>query len=376
MDLPEYVPVYSSMNSLESQIFAWVLHFRQLSYKLDYRENQTGVQRLKNIQEDIKTGKFKQAYLLYGEEAYLKQQYKRNLVKALNPDDDTMNFTRYEGKGIDVRELLSLCDTMPFFAERRVVLLEDTGFFKNKCEELADYMKALPDYLYLVFCESEVDKRSRMYKAVKACGSIGEFKQQDEKTLMRWAAGILGKNGRRITQRDVELLLTMTGTDMGNIRMELEKLISYTVGRDVVTAADIQAVCTTQTTNKIFDMVRAVTEKNQKRALDLYYDLLTLREPPMRILFLLAKQFRQICLTKKMSQEGLSQTGIASKLGVPSFVVRNLASCARSYTVEELENAVRDFVDAEEAVKTGTLGDVLSVELLIVKYSSARAVRA
>ena len=85
---------------------------------------------MKNIQEDIKSGKFKQAYLLYGEEAYLKQQYKRNLVKALNPDDDTMNFARYEGKGIDVRELLSLFDTMPFFAERRVVLLEDTGFFK------------------------------------------------------------------------------------------------------------------------------------------------------------------------------------------------------------------------------------------------------
>ena len=321
---------------------------------------------MKNIQEDIKSGKFKQAYLLYGEEAYLKQQYKRNLVKALNPDDDTMNFARYEGKGIDVRELLSLFDTMPFFAERRVVLLE------NKCEELADYMKNLPDYLYLVFCESEVDKRSRMYKAVKACGSIGEFKQQDEKTLMRWAAGILGKNGRKITQRDVELLLSMTGTDMGNLRMELEKLISYTEGREVVTGEDIRAVCTTQTTNKIFDMVRAVTEKNQKRALDLYYDLLTLREPPMRILFLLAKQFRQICLTKKLSEEGLSQTEIASKLGVPSFVVRNLESCARAYTVEELENAVRDFVDAEEAVKTGTLGDVLSVELLIVKYSSAR----
>ena len=211
-----------------------------------------------------------------------------------------------------------------------------------------------------------------MYKAVKACGSIGEFKQQDEKTLMRWAAGILGKNGRKITQRDVELLVSMTGTDMGNLRMELEKVIAYTEGRDVVTGEDIRTVCTTQTTNKIFDMVRAVTEKNQKRALDLYYDLLTLREPPMRILFLLAKQFRQICLTKKLSGEGLSQTEIASKLGVPSFVVRNLATCARAYTVEELEGAVRDFVDAEEAVKTGTLGDVLSVELLIVKYSSAR----
>ncbi|WP_373214368.1 DNA polymerase III subunit delta [Ruminococcus sp. 5_1_39BFAA] len=328
---------------------------------------------MKNIQEDIKTGKFKQAYLLYGDEAYLKQQYKHNLQKALNPDGDSMNYSHYEGKGIDVRGLIDLCETMPFFAERRVILLEDTGFFKNKCDEFADYMKELPDYLCLIFSESEVDKRSRMYKAVKSCGRIAEFIKQDEKTLMRWAAGILGREGKKITQRDMELLLTKTGVDMGNIRMELEKLITYTGERDVVTGADIEAVCTTQTQNKIFDMVRAVTEKNQKRALDLYYDLLTLKEPPMRILFLLAKQFRQLLLTKKFMQAGMSQPEIASGLSVPSFVVRNIVSCAKSYTVEELEQAVEDFVDAEEAVKTGRLQDVLSVELLIVKYSSARA---
>lgn len=328
---------------------------------------------MKSIQEDIKTGNFKTAYLLYGEEPYLKHQYKHNLVNALNPDGDTMNFSHYEGKGIDVKAVIDLCETMPFFADYRVLLIEDSGFFKNKCDELADYMKELPDYVRIIFVESEVDKRSRMYKAVKACGRIVEFSRQNEKTLMTWAAGILKKEGRRITQRDMELLLTKTGTDMGNLRMELEKLITYTMGRDVVTARDIEAVCTTQTPNKIFDMVRAVTEKNQKRALELYYDLLTLKEPPMRILFLLAKQFRQLLLTKKLSSEGASQAEIASRLGVPSFVVRNIASCARSYDTEELEQAVADFVDAEEAVKTGRLGDVLSVELLIVKYSSARA---
>lgn len=327
---------------------------------------------MKSIQEDIKTGNFKQSYLLFGEEAYLKHQYKEKLLNALNPDGDTMNFSRYEGKGVDVKQLIDLCETMPFFAERRIILLEDTGFFKNKCEELADYMKSLPDYLVLVFSESEVDKRSRMYKAVKSGGRVTEFAKQDEKTLMRWAAGILGKEGRKITQRDMELFLTKTGTDMGNIRMELEKLITYTEGQDIVSTEDIEAVCVTQTTNKIFDMVRAVTEKNQKRALELYYDLLTLKEPPMRILFLLAKQFRQLLLTKKMSGEGASQNEIATRLGVPSFVVRNISACARSYTVEELEHAVEDFVDAEEAVKTGRLGDVLSVELLIVKYSSGR----
>ena len=325
---------------------------------------------MKNIQSDIKSGNFKQAYLLYGDEAYLKQQYKHNLVKALNPDGDTMNFNHYEGKGVDVKQLIDLCETMPFFADRRVILLEDTGFFKNKSEELADYMKELPDYLCMVFVESEVDKRNRMYKAVKACGTIAEFARQDEKTLMRWAAGILGKAGKKITQRDMELLLTKTGTDMGNLRMELEKLICYTEGRDVVTAEDIEEICTTQTTNRIFDMVRAVTEKNQKRALDLYYDLLTLKEPPMRILFLLAKQYRQLLQVKQFAEAGLAQQEMASKLGVPSFAVRNIASCARAYTISELEQAIKDFVDAEESVKTGRLEDKLSVELLIIKYSS------
>ena len=324
---------------------------------------------MKSLQEDLKTGNFKKAYLLFGEEAYLRQQYKEKLIKALNPQDDTMNFTRYEGKGIEVREMIDLCETMPFFADCRVILVENSGFFKNKCEELADYMKALPDYIRMIFVEEEVDKRSRMYKAVKAEGRVTEFTRQDEKSLMSWAAGLLGREGRKIKASDMELFLTKTGTDMGNIRMELEKLVAYTQGREIVTAEDIEAVCTTQTANKIFDMVRAVTEKNQKRALELYYDLLTLKEPPMRILFLLAKQFHQLFLSKKMAEEGLSQTEIASRLGVPSFVARNIMACARAYSAKELQKAEEDFVEAEEAVKTGRLQDVLSVELLIVKYS-------
>lgn len=106
---------------------------------------------MKSLQEDIKTGNFKQIYLLFGEEAYLRQQYKEKLVKALNPNEDTMNFSRYEGKGIEVKEIIDLCETMPFFADRRVILIENSGFFKNKCEDLAEYLKELPDYAVLLF---------------------------------------------------------------------------------------------------------------------------------------------------------------------------------------------------------------------------------
>lgn len=325
---------------------------------------------MKRIQEDIKNGTFCRLYLLFGEETYLKQQYKQKLLQAWNPDGDTMNFHHLEGKGIDIRQLIDLCETMPFFADYRIILIENSGFFKNKTEVLADYLKTLPDFVRLLFVESEVDKRNRMYKAVKDLGHAAEFGRQDEKTLMRWAAAVLNKEGKRITQRDMELFLTKTGTDMGNIRMELEKLLNYTMGRDVVTADDIEAICTTQTENRIFEMVRAVTERNQKRALELYYDLLTLKEAPMRILFLLARQFQQMLSILQYQEEGLSQQEMAARLGVPSFVIRNLSACARAYSISSLQQAVEDFVSAEEDVKTGRLGDTLSVELLIIRYSS------
>ena len=327
---------------------------------------------MQRINEDIKTGNFKQIYLLYGEERYLKNQYTTRLRKALCQDGDEMNTHFYQGKDFSLGQVIDLAETLPFLAERRVMFFKDTGLFKSGGEKLAEYLANPNDTTFFVFTESEVDKRSKLYKTVQSKGYVAEFTVQDENSLKRWIAGILGREGKKISENTAQLLLSKTGTDMENIQMELEKLITYTGDRNVGTRADIQEVCTTQTQNKIFDMVRAVTEKNQKRALDLYYDLLTLKEPPMRILFLLAKQFRQLLLVKEYAEEGIPQPVMASRLGVPSFVVKNIAVCARSYRISELRQAVTDFVDAEEAVKTGRLQDVLSVELLIVKYSSAR----
>lgn len=324
---------------------------------------------MKSLLEDIKNQEFKKVYLLYGEEDYLKKQYKEKLKNALVPDGDTMNFSVFEGKKTEPRAVIDLGETMPFFAERRVIFLEDTGFFKNQCQDLPEYLGELPDYLCMVFVESEIDKRSRMYKAVKKYGRIVEFGQQDSNTIMRWVLGILNREGRKITRNDMELFLTKTGTDMGNIERELEKLLCYTMGREVITKEDIEAVCTTQISNHIFEMIRAVTEKNQKKALDLYYDLLSLKEPPMRILFLLARQFNLIMQVKELTAEGHDQNSIGKKTGLQSFVVRNYTAYARKYTTQALREAVEECVNTETKVKTGLMTDAMSVELLLVKFS-------
>ena len=96
---------------------------------------------MKSLNEDLKTGKFKQIYLLFGQEAYLKKQYKERFVKAMVPEGDTMNYSSYEGKKTDIKEVIDLAETLPFFSERRLIVFEDTGFFKNGGNDLADYIK-------------------------------------------------------------------------------------------------------------------------------------------------------------------------------------------------------------------------------------------
>lgn len=324
---------------------------------------------MKMLAEDIKNNSFKSSYLLFGEEAYLRTQYKNRLKNALADPQDTMNVSHFEGKAINPNEIIDLAETLPFFAEHRLILIENSSFFKNKCDELADYLPTMPSTTCMIFVETEVDKRNRLYKAVKNCGRIVEFQTQDERTLMKWILGVLKKEGKKITEPTLQLFLEHTGTDMENISMELEKLLSYTLGRDVITPEDVREICTVRTTNRIFEMIRAIAEKKQRQALDLYYDLLTLKEPPMRILFLIARQFNQLLLVKSLALKGYDKSAIASAAKLAPFVAGRCISQAKSFTREQLEAAVKDCVDMEEAVKTGRMTDVMSVELLIMKYS-------
>ena len=305
-------------------------------------------------------------YLLFGEEVFLRNTYKKRLREAV-VGEDVMNFARFEGKGLDVDELIRLADTMPFFAERRLILIEDSGFFKSASEALVKYLPEMPDTTCLVFAESEVDKRNKLYKKVKSLGYAAEMARQDAAQLGRWAGGILAKEGRKITNRTMELFLSMVGDDMENIRMELEKLISYTMGRDVITDEDVKAVCTIRVNSRIFEMVAAIAGRQTRRAMELYEDLLTLKEPPMRILFLIARQFNQILQVKELMEKGMDRGTIASKLKLQPFVAGKTMPQARQFSREQIFSYVNSCIEAEEAVKTGRLSDRLAVELLITR---------
>lgn len=323
---------------------------------------------MKDLANDIKTGEFKNVYLLYGDETYLKRYYKNKLKESVLPPGDTMNFSSFDANSFDPKEVMGLCDTMPFFADHRLVMVEDSGTFKSANDELISYIENIPDSVVLVFCEENVDKRGKMYKTVSKKGRAVEMKRLTPSEMERWVVGRLKRDNRRISKSAYDLFVSKVGDSLESIDKELEKLISYTYGREDITEKDVEDLCTVTVESKVFDMIDAVVAGQAAKALDLYFDMLTLKEPPMRILFLISRQYSLLLKTRLLLDEKTPRPEIGSRLGITDWVAGKCIRMSGRYTAAGLKKCVEKCAEAEEAVKTGRMNDKLSVELIISDF--------
>lgn len=328
---------------------------------------------MKTIAEHIKKNEFKNVYLLYGEEAYLRHQYRDKLKEALCPEGDEMNISRFEGKGISNVEVADLAETLPFFAERRLIIIEESGWFKNGSDGFEEKLKEFPDTTFLVFVESEVDKRGKLYKTVKDLGYAAEMKTPKEKELLTWLTLQCKREGKQITESAAQYLIEQGGSNMNMLQMELEKVLSYAIGAEEIRLEDVQEVCSNQAENQIFEMLDAIGNQNREKALTLYHDLLTLREPAMRILYLLTRQIHILLQVSEMTRLNMDNGSIASKAGIPPFTVGKYKSQIGHFSYSELVGMLEKCQDVDAGIKRGRYQDVIGVELLIVEFSTKKS---
>lgn len=324
---------------------------------------------MKRVLEHIKEQNYQNLYLFYGKEKYLLAQTRDRLKKALVPAEDTMNYSYFEGKKADLPEIMELMQTMPFFNDHRLIVLDQTELGKKSNEDFLKVLKDIPESTILLIIEDEADKRSKIYKYINKEGCAVSFETPKEKELVLWIVQMLAKEGRKMTQKDIQLFLYKTGHDMFTIKNEIIKLIDYTRGREVITAADLEALTTSQTTNQIFVMLEAIAKKQRDTVLKLYYDLIELKESPFGILALLVRQCNQLLQTQSLAAAGKSQSEMAKELKVPPFVAGKLKQQVRLFQKEELYTMIKKCAATDEGIKTGKIGDRIGVELLLVEFS-------
>ncbi len=305
-----------------------------------------------------------------GDEAYLKHQYFLKLRDAVGASDSNINVSLFEGKNIDVGALIDTAETLPVFADRRVVFIRNSGFFKDANEKFTSYMEDPAESTMFVFCEDEVDKRSKLYKTVNAKGYVCEFNILREDELLQWIGSVLKKENRKISGDTARLLLDRTGFDMNQIKAELEKLIAYTDGSDVVTAEDVEAVCSRALSDDIFKLINAASEKNRKKVFEFYSDLYALRVSPVKIIAVLGTTYLRLLRIKELRREGKPESEIAKILGMNPYVVKKYGISLKNVGRQTLYDNLTMCAEADEAFKSGLMTDWLCLETLLVKLCS------
>ncbi len=327
---------------------------------------------MKQLETDIKNGDFKNIYVFYGSQDYLKKRYTEALTGVLVPAGDTMNFASFYGKKTDLKEVIALCDTMPFLSEHRVILLENTGLFSAACEELAEYIPNISDTSVLIFSEEKVDARLKQTKAAKAKGSVVEFTDLSEADLRKWIMQRLSKEHRQITSNALDMFVERCGSDLWQVSNELEKVISYTFGKDGIRKEDVDAVCPPPAEDKIFYMISAIFDNDTETALRYYKDLLTLRTEPVSILSLIREQFRLIYHAGQMSKENVSLKDMADVMKLRDTRVKMALPVARKSSKIRLTEGIDACALTEQRIKSGLIDARVGVETLIIELSKRR----
>lgn len=324
----------------------------------------------KVISDLIKADEKKRIYLLYGEENYLVQQNKNNLMKYLTKDMmDDMNINRYQGPDVNVDQVIEMAETLPFFADYRVILVENSGWFADGNDAFAEYIDRIPETTVFVFVEQKVDGRKSLVSAVKKIGVTVNYLYQEDDILSAWMKKRAADAGLNISPAITKLLIGRVGNQMQRLSMELEKLISYCLGSGEITAKDIDAVCTDTIEDRIFEMVEAVSLKNQKRVLSLYKDLLMLKEAPAKILAILNSEYARLLTIKSLADKGMNESAIAATMGVTNFIVSKRMPTVRKYKMDEIKNCLKKGIQADQSYKEGKIVDRIAVEVLLIELT-------
>lgn len=336
------------------------------------------------LKDDIKNKNIRKLYLFFGPEEFLKKYYLESIDKLLLSEDmKAMNRVVLEGRQ-DLGRLTDYCETLPVFSDRKMVIVRNSGLFKPQKkggdgkkagkqppkDELAGFLTDLPGHVCLIFHETEVDKRLKALDAVKKNGLVVEFEYQKPDELARWAVRKLKASGREIDPVTAARLIENCEQGMTEILNELEKLIAYTEGRKEITRDDVEKVCTRSIKSRIFDLTDAIAGKKSSRALELLNDMIVLKEPVPRILFMIARQFRQILQVKLLHDEGCTVEEIASRMGLSPYIAGKILRQASSFTLPRLKAAVEEGLELDLAVKTGRIEDRAAAELMIVEFSN------
>lgn len=338
----------------------------------------------KQALKQIAKGQFAPVYVCYGSESYLIQEFVQRLTEHLiEPEQRAFAVGRYDLAETPIDEVIEEAETLPFLAERKLVVAsgaafltgaKESGKVEHNMDRLTAYLKAPAEFTVLVLTVSadKLDERKKIVKALKdadrlvPCGMLGEAE------LTQWLQQQTDKAGFSFAPGAAEQLIQYAGTSLQTLVKEVEKCSLYIGSGGVITTDDLgQLVTKTVEQDIFFQMVEHIVQMKMEDAFTMLAELLRRKEEPIKIVMLIARQFRIILQVKDMTQQGYSQQQIAGQIGVHPYAVKIAAGQAGRFDTGRLMSILQQLADLDYRMKSGKIDKVLGLELFLLRLAAA-----
>ena len=353
-------------------------------------------------------------YLLFGNDDFQVHEELARIQNSLGPQDMiSLNTVRLAGARLTFPELQQVCETVPFLAPARLVIVEgllarfergragrsgtepsgadgpgsevsaetasgdaSTPFTQGRraggrleregdWQRFGDYAPHLPDTTHLVLLESSLSRANPLRSLLAPVATVRELPRLRGQALEGWVRQRAAVLGCPITPAAVRLLIEVVGDNLWILSSELDKLSLYAEGLPIQPEHVRELVPLARETS-IFALIDAVTGRQLPPAQRALHNLLRDGAAPPYVLFMLARQFRLLLLAKVLGEQGLTGSALMGRLGIrAAYPFQRTVEQARSYSAPALEATLRRLLDADVAMKTGKQEDEIALELLV-----------
>ncbi|MED0988933.1 DNA polymerase III subunit delta [Bacillus nitratireducens] len=334
---------------------------------------------MSDIHKKIKKKQFAPLYLLYGTEAYfINETIKLITTEALEEEDREFNVVTYDLEEAYLEDVVEDARTLPFFGDRKVILIKSPLFLTAQKEKLEQNIKILEEYIgepspfsILVFVApyEKLDERKKITKLLKKTADVVEANAMQMQDVQKWVVSRAEEAQVYIDNTAVSLLLELVGSNVTMLAKEMDKLTLYVGMGGEITSKLVTELVPKSVEQNVFALTEKVVKKDIAGAMQILDGLFTQQEEPIKLLALLVSQFRLLNQVKELQQRGYGQNQIASHIGVHPYRVKLAMNQTKFFSFEELKRVILELAEADYSMKTGKMDKKLVLEFFLMRLN-------
>lgn len=285
--------------------------------------------------------------VLTGDNDFARNQELASITKVFIKNYGDFGIEKVEASTVEMGRLLESVSSLPFLADKRMIILTDIGLNKDIIDNPDKLLDAVAETTELIINEPKFDKRLNLYKVLKKRATVKDFPALDARALPQWLVKEAKLRGGGLTLPDATYLVQRVGANQMFLHNELDKLLTY---QPVITKETINLLTEPEPQSTIFDLLEAAFSGKTNKALELYKEQRKQQVEPQEIMGLIAWQVHILAVVK--ANEKLGPDGIASASKLNPYVVRKTMYLTSSKSLRDIKDLVKKVLDLDIRLKS------------------------